>query len=67
MRTVCLYYANYANANFLQMKHSGVLGGGVSQNESLSCLKCYVLVKNFDRKSAILLKTLKKGFFNTLL
>ena len=29
--------------------------------------KCYVLVKNFDRKPAISLKTLKIGFFNTLL
>ena len=29
--------------------------------------KCYILVKNFDQKPAISLKTLKIGFFNTLL
>ena len=29
--------------------------------------KCYVLVKNFDRKPAISLKTLKIGYFNKLL
>ena len=35
--------------------------------EVFKLFKCYVLFKNFDRKPAISLKTLKIGFFNTLL
>ena len=36
-------------------------------SEVSNLFKCYVLVQNFDRKPAVSLKTLKIGFFNTLL
>ena len=36
-----------------------------SWREVSKMLKCHVLVKNFDRKPANLLKTLNIGFFNT--
>ena len=35
--------------------------------EVFKLFKCYVLVKKFDRKRAILSNILKIGFFNTLL
>ena len=62
----CIYIGFYSiNILFMSIK-AWPLNNFVLREVS-KLFKCYVLVKNFDRKPAISLKTLKIGFFNRLI
>ena len=62
----CIYIGFYS-INILFMSNKAWPLNNFVLREVSKLFKCYVLVKNFDRKPAISLKTLKIGFFNRLI